>query len=631
MTFLRVFLMSILLSISPLVGGAPVADTGRLAAPPAGQLLLSDAELAEIHRLEREDPLMRGLLDRVREAAEMNLTLPPNTHLQPGDRNMLGQSRAAAGRIIASAFAYRLDGDKRQLEAARRDLLNVCGFPDWNPVSFLDTAEMGFGVALGYAWLRPELSAEDRATIRAALVRNLLGLAPEAYQREGRGALRWQAFGSRDTTLNNWNFVCNAGFVAAALALRDEEPELAAQVLAGARASLPLAMGGFAPDGAWPEGPTYWSYGTTYLVNALAMLEETPEGDGGVADLPGFDRTLFYALQVFGPTGLSFNFADSNPAHDYSMPLSTYVWLARRFGHPEVLPEVRRLLQAKVRESSLDKRGMSGRGLVFCALFYPEKQASAPAAATTLPLDAHFRGEADFVVMRSRAADPDALWVGLKGGHNNVPHSHLDLGSFVLDAGGVRWAVDLGQDNYGLPRYFDRREGGQRWKYYRMNNRSHNTVMPGDRLQSATATAPIVRFESAPEEASATVDLTAAYPGAAKKMLRQVSLPGRAAVVIEDKIEGLRAGESLTWRMLTPARITLSEDGRTATLAQAGKTLRAVVSAPEGARFSASPARPPTREEKQNDGISVLAVTLVPDAPDLRLIVRFEPEPAARE
>jgi hypothetical protein len=626
--------VSILLSLAPLVGGAPVAGTGRLAAPPAGRLLLSDAKLAEIHRLEREDPLMRGLLDRVREAAEMNLTLPPNTHQQPGDRNMLGQSRAAAGRIIASAFAYRIDGDKRQLEAARRDLLNVCGFPDWNPVSFLDTAEMGFGVALGYAWLRPELSAGDRATIRAALVRNLLGLAPEAYQREGRGALRWQAFGSRDTTLNNWNFVCNAGFVAAALALRDEEPELAAQVLAGARASFPLAMAGYAPDGAWPEGPTYWSYGTTYLVNALAMLEEeTPEGDAGVAGLPGFDRTLFYALQVFGASGLSFSFADSNPAHDYSMPLSTYVWLARRFGHPEVLPEVRRLLLAKVRESSLDKRGMSGRGLVFCALFYPEKQASAPAAAeaTTLPLDAHFRGKADFVVMRSRAGDSDALWVGLKGGGNDVPHSHLDLGSFVLDAGGVRWAVDLGQEDYGLPRYFDYREGGQRWKYYRMNNRSHNTVTPGDRLQSPKAVAPIVRFESRPREASATVDLTAAYPGAADKVLRHVSLPERAAVVIEDEISGLRTGESLAWRMLTSARITLSEDGRVATLAQAGKTLRAVVTSPARAGFSVSPARPPTRKERQNEGVSVLAVTLVPDAPDVRIMVRFEPVAAARE
>ena len=53
-----------------------------------------------------------------------------------------------------------------------------------------------------------------------------------------------------------------------------------------------------------------------------------------------------------------------------------------------------------------------------------------------------------------------------------------------LTADGVRWATDLGPDDYNLPGYFDTKKGtaSPRWKYYRLNNRSHNTLTPGDAL-----------------------------------------------------------------------------------------------------------------------------------------------------
>ena len=48
----------------------------------------------------------------------------------------------------------------------------------------------------------------------------------------------------------------------------------------------------------------------------------------------------------------------------------------------------------------------------------------------------------------------EALFLAAKGGLNRGYHSHLDLGSFVLDAFGQRWAEDLGPEDYGLPGYF---------------------------------------------------------------------------------------------------------------------------------------------------------------------------------
>src|SRR5690606_2858452 len=93
---------------------------------------------------------------------------------------------------------------------------------------------------------------------------------------------------------NNWNQVCNAGFVLAALALAEEEPSLAREVIAGVRETLPYAMAAYEPAGAYPEGPVYWGYGTRFNILILAALESALGQDFGLGRRPGFDRTVLF-------------------------------------------------------------------------------------------------------------------------------------------------------------------------------------------------------------------------------------------------------------------------------------------------------------------------------------------------
>ncbi len=597
-----------LLALAPLLSRA--ADTDVLAhlRPGHPRLLLTDDQLAAAVAAAKSDPLRAQLHARIVALAEAELNTTPIKHVLIGPR-LLDKSRTAIARVLTCAMAFRLTGDERFAARAKKELFTAAAFADWNPSHFLDEAEMSFAFAIGYDWLYAQLSPVERATLKAALLKNSLSFAPAAYAGPKPTDSRlWFV-----TRASNWNQVCNGGLLTAALALADEEPALARLVVTGARKSLPTSMAAYQPDGAYPEGPGYWGYGTAYNVIAMAALESALGTDLGLSQAPALDRTALYRLYVQSPAGDAFNYADGG-AHIGVQ--AEYTWLAQRFGIPTALTHNRTLLtealSKKIRNAETD------RFFALNAIWFPVEQRT---GAADVPLDVRFRGQAELAIFRSAWHDPRALFVGFKAGHNDAGHAHLDLGSFVLDADGIRWAQDLGPDDYNLPAYF----GDKRWTYYRLNNHSHNTLTPADALQNPKAVAPIVAFASAPARAFAVADLTPAYPGAAQKILRGVALLDRARVLVQDDLVGVKPGTALTSRLLTGAKIALSADSRTATLTQNGRTLRAEILVPPGAKFSVAPAKPPTSAEKQNEGITALTAESSADSAEARLAILLTP------
>ncbi len=191
------------------------------------------------------------------------------------------------------------------------------------------------------------------------------------------------------------------------------------------------------------------------------------------------------------------------------------------------------------------------------------------------------------VTLRSAWDDPQATFVAFKGGNNAVNHSNLDLGTFVLDAAGERWAFDLGADDYNLPGYF----GSKRWDYYRMRAEGHNTLViaPDARPDQATkAKAPIERFQESPGRAFAIVNLSAAYVGRASAVRRGIMLSGHD-VIVQDEIE-TDAPVEAWWFMHTGAEVKC--DGTTAVMTQNGRQLTATLLSPAGAVFEVMPAEP---------------------------------------
>jgi hypothetical protein len=454
---------------------------------------------------------------------------------------------------------------------------------------------MTHAFAIGYDWLYELWTPDQRTELRLVMVQK--GLKPAvAMSREQKGWVRAR---------NNWNQVCNGGIGMAALALADVEPQLCAEILKGALASLPLAMDEFAPDGAWKEGPGYWNYATHYNCVFLAALESAFGTDFDLSSAPGFSRTAYFPLYFKGPFGRTFNYADGR---DQPLHAAQTFWLARKFKQPVFAWEQRQ----KSKATPLD-------------LLWYEPATLGPKSAQ-LPLDKYFRG-AEVAFFRSEWENPKAVFAAIKAGDNKASHSHLDLGSFVFDALGARWAIDMGADDYNLPGYF----GAQRWTYYRLRAEGQNALVinPGaDPDQDVKATARITRFDSKPERAFAVTDLTSAYRKNATRVWRGLALLNRRQLLIQDEIETSKPADVL-WFMHTPAAVRIEANGRTAVLQQIGIQVRAEILSPDGAAFEIMdpaplPESPHPEKQARNEGIKKLAIRLQ-DASNTRVAVLFTP------
>ena len=615
---------------APLV--APDAAAVQKAMRPGHpRLILTNDALATLRSQVAVDPVAAEYLKRLEERGEATLTQPP-VERGPIGPKMLGTSRTALDRITTLALLYHLEGDRKWADRAIAELRAVIAFSDWNPVHFLDVAEMTAAVSFGYDWLYDLLTSEDRAAIRVALAEKGLRpafpyyAAPPEEDRQG---------GSWAVRPHNWNLVCNGGMILGALAIADENPALSNEVLRKAFRSLPIALDTYGPDGAWPEGPGYWAYSTEYLLYAAHALQTALGSDYGIMAHPGIRATGYFPRAMIGPSGEAFNFGDAGTSLD---PRTQQYGLARWF-HDPALAYLARPAGPVTHAEAFD-------------LIWHSPDGSAQDLAKT-PRDQHFE-RVEVATLRSSWTDPNALFIGFKAGaYPGVPpisdvapgegfepvaslmvHSHLDLGSFVLDAEGLRWADDLGGGSYSLPDYFNHPVRGT---YYRSGTPGHNTLLLDGKSQSPDilrdhrAKVEITAFQSHDDEAFAIADLADAYaPAGATRLRRGVALLNhRKQVLIQDEIATKEPVE-VVWSMHTRATIAVDADGAQATLTREGKTLHVQLLGPAGARLTVEevvippPQRPITGEQK-------LLIRLPEKTAAARIAVLFTPGAAAAE
>lgn len=502
----------------------------------------------------KTDPVTRNMYEAVQLNSEKILDELLLERIQTG-RRLLAVSREMLYRMNMLGMVYRIEKDPKILQRINDELVAVCNFRDWNPSHFLDVAEMAMAVAIALDWTAGDLPKSTIELAEKALIEK--GIQP-SWPEDGKNP-GW-AYGN-----NNWNQVCNGGMIAASIAIAERNPELAAKTIHRALDGLPRSLASYMPDGVYPEGSTYWDYGTSFSVVTVAMLESAFGKDFGYGDYPGFKESALFRVLSNAPSGMYYNFADCGDKRGVNGD-ATLAWFATKTGNKAFF-ERERFLMPVDRMSKLDR--LDAAALVWIAQYKERSEEEIPTA---------WKGDGPnpIVIFTGGKDDPHHYYFGGKGGRGTVNHGNMDGGSFIFELDGVRWVIDPGNQSYhelektGF-NLWGSCQDCERWTLLTKNNFGHSTLTVNDQLHVVNGLATIREFKggSSPE---AIIDMTPAFREKLAKAERKFIKESHNSLIIEDDIEILDSTELITWQLITQADVEYTDYG--VTLHQEGKKLK---------------------------------------------------------
>ncbi len=545
--------------------------------PKHPRLFANNARIASLKL--QNDGVSNNLLFILKNEAEKTLLMDKIVY-PTGTKFKFEAVRNVQGRILTLALSYRIFSDKRYLERAKAELLQLAELPDWCPSHFLDVGEAAMAAGVGLDWLHDDLTADERAKITQAIIKN--ALLPSLEAKEAANNKSWVNGNF------NWNPVCHAGLTMAALAIAENEPKLARQIVERGIINLPFAGEAYAPDGSYPEGPSYWSYGTSFYVFEIEALRTVLGTACGLDTMAGFLKTADFNNQMVAPTGIDFNYSDY---HIENLNEPIMLWFGRETGRADLvdneLTDINRLYEAiKTPKSTENRQKIAlSRHLALEILWWQ------PSLKTNSqqPPPRHWtaKGGLPLGVIRSNFYDANASFIAIKGGTPNYSHGHIDVGSFILEADSVRWAVDLGTESYDKMRaakldLWNYSQNSSRWTTFRVGAEGHNILRFNNGKQGISGFGTIEKRPNTDGDTTSRLlregslgsnimDLTTLYKSQVEKVTRTITLLDNRSMIIEDEWTTATDSVTTSFQWLTLAKATLKPYG--VLLEQNGKSL----------------------------------------------------------
>ena len=331
---------------------------------------------------------------------------------------------------------------------------SICADPSWILPSVDRNAEVYKGIAiysdlwstdtsvelgLAVSWLGDHLSPEIRKLILDNVERRTF--APyETYVKESKqsGNNMWWV-----SCTNNWNSVCHAGTVGAALSLIDS-PQRRAWYIASAEHFMGDFFRGFTPDGYCSEGMGYWNYGFGNFVDLAEMVFQTTNGGVDFFTMPLVKNCALFGSRMEVAPNQFAAFADCSISAKPSTALVGF--LSKRLG-----------LGLTENEKAMPTPGPLKATGVYC---FPNSATNIPAASTAAPVLGELRTEfvdAGILIGRPKPGETNQLALVCKGGHNAEHHNHNDVGSFTVMYAGKMPLIDPGGEVYTQRTFSNRR------------------------------------------------------------------------------------------------------------------------------------------------------------------------------
>lgn len=470
------------------------------------------------------------------------------------DGRLLNLANATLSRTEVVAFVYQMTMEEKYAESVLAELEALCSFPNWDPEHFLDLATIATTFAIGYDWIYDYISEEQRKCLACKAQKFAAQKAKTVYL----GVSNLNDFFWNTET--NWGIITHGGISNLLLATAEYNTDECMEILRDALRAMEFTWYRFAPDGAWYEGPGYWTYMLTHLCRFLGAYE-TSMGEVYGKKYRGLDKYGYFQCYFMGPDALPNNFHD---ADSYNIQNEGQFVLAKMFEDVELM----RYRRQQMEQYDLEPTAID--------VIYYSVLLSGEDNQIVLNSDCYYR-ETEFVAMREKWGDKGSAWLSYHGGEVHNAHDHVDAGTFVFCLGGVRWAVDLGKEPLSYGGNDPATLSGYSTKhYYRIRTEGHNNVVinPDEGLGmklGSFSKASVIQGNI--NEAFGTVDLSEAYSADTSGYIRGFMLKdSRRTLIIRDEITLLKKSE-IYWFMHTEGEIRII-DNETAIISQAGKALK---------------------------------------------------------
>jgi len=516
------------------------------------RVYVTDKELAELRiraRTSHRD-LWQQAIRHVRALAADPPPPPAEARRQQND---------VAIAIAEAAFVYKIEGDRKYLDAARKYMdaavsYDIWGYASNKPNVDLAAGHLLCGLGWGYDLLYHDLTPAERARYRDKLIRQARLLADYFKPKAGKTFAYSQ----------NHTFIPIAGLGVAAYALYDETPE-APQWAATARAIFDRVLATYSQDGYYYEGFEYWIFSTPWLVHYLDAQRHATGED--LYDRPGFRLMHEYVAHSMLPSGdYVFDFGDifegpltrahkgeeyprTHPAGHFNTNYNLLYRLAQRFQNGE----------AQGVADWLKQLGQVNAEDFWSLLWYDAKLEPVPVEKQATW---HYFPDMDVFYWRSnwsREATAFAFKCGPPEGHHpetllkqfpdwrlSSGHAHPDANSFIIFAQGQYLTGDSGYAGVPMTEHhntllIDGKGQG--------NEGEGHDVFAGVSYESLNRIR-ITEAKVTPEEIIVRGDGTAAYLPALglKKFVREFVFRPGAGFEVRDEVETARpAAMSFLW------------------------------------------------------------------------------------
>lgn len=515
--------------------------------PKAGlELYYADGNAEAFWQYVKESTAFRSDLEEIRSEGERLLTLPipelsyslfslfrtQGTRLEY-ERVYFERRR----RLNTFALLTLLEPESKEYESTLCEIVwAICGEQTWclpahvNGTYSLEGAIDLFSSETGFALAELNVLLGDRLP---KFLRVLI--ADRVEERLFRPYLGSESF-FWETIKNNWAAVCSGSIGAAALLQIEDKARLAA-LLSKVQNTMLYYLNGLGDDGGCLEGLGYWNYGFGYFTYYADLLKRM---SGGALDWfrePKVKRIAAFQQKSFLGKDAVANFSDTLPRSNVQIGLSCY--LAELYPGEVAAPPA--YLRADFREDHCSRWAPAFRNLIW----------RSAAVSADWEAGSFYLPDAQWMISRVEQGET-VFGFAAKGGHNDEPHNHNDLGQFLLARDGEFYLADLGSGEY-TREYF----GTGRYSFDCNGSQGHSVPVIDGVLQSEgrAAAAKVLAVKTGEEEDRISLELAAAYPGGKLSSFKRHFVwskgGSRPQLKLEDEFAFASAPGSVTERFVT--------------------------------------------------------------------------------